>query len=174
MSQEDLKALAWNSLLDADMNYRYFGCLGSRLERANRRASIFVAVTASTTVSGWAIWGKEGFEWLWQAASAASALAALALPFFDLPNKLKSCSTLKGAWFSILRDYELLWAELDSLSEAAGRARLAVSMKEEKDLIELEAPFGKDVKLVRACQDDVIRARGLVSLDAKGNHNVSG
>jgi hypothetical protein len=153
--------LLWSALLGADLSGRYFGRLTVRYQRWDRGAKILIALTASTSVSGWAVWGTPGLDWVWKVLSATSAVVAVALPIIDPTTSLKATSNLKGAWVAILKDYELLWSELPMLSEQSAYDAYQRIMNEEKKLGELEAVFPRSRRLILDCQDEVCRARGL-------------
>ncbi len=153
--------LLWNALLGADLSGRYFGRLTVRYQRWDRGAKILIALTASTSVSGWAVWGAPGLDWAWKVLSATSAVVAVALPIIDPTTSLKTAANLKASWGSILGEYELLWSELPMLSERSAHDAYQRIMNEEKKLGELEAVFPRSSRLILECQDEVCRARGL-------------
>jgi len=156
-----VRHLIWDSMLSADLNYRYFGGLTARFQNWDRFAKILIAITSSTVVSGWAIWGKPGVDWIWHTASALACIVSLALPIFDPANSMKAASRLTGAWFSILKDYELLWTRVDTLDESEARKFCHTIQEEEKRLVEIESSLNKHRGLALRCEDEVRRSRGL-------------
>ena len=157
----ELRHLIWDLMLTADLNGRYYGYLATRYRSADHWAKVFVAITSSTAVSGWALWGTPGLDWIWKAASAAATLVAIALPIFDPANSMKTASRLTGAWYSILSDYSLLWTQVDEASESLVRKRCQAIMAEERPLAELEATLPKHRRLILHCEAEVRRAREL-------------
>jgi len=153
----------WNSMLDADLNHRYFGRLASRYKASDRWAKVFVAITSSTAVSGWAVWGTPGLDWIWKVASAMATIVAIAMPVFDPAASMKIASLLTGRWFSILSDYELLWARVDRMSESEADQACQVIAEAEKPLAEQETSLAKLPRLIRHCEAEVRRSRGLLS-----------
>ena len=157
----ELGRLIWKSLLDADMNYRYFGRCAARYQRWDLGLKIFLAAATSATVSSWAVWNLSGLSVAWKLLTGVSALVALSLPFINMPELLRAASSLRGAWFSILKDYEVLWSRVPDLDDGAARAEYGKIAEEEKKLAELETKIRRRRRLVLACQDEVCRARGL-------------
>lgn len=156
-----VRHLIWDSMLSADLNYRYFSGLAARFQNWDRFAKILVAVTSSTVVSGWAIWGKPGIDWIWHSASALACIVSLALPIFDPSNSMKAASRLTGTWFSIFKDYELLWTRVDALDESEAQKLCGAIQEEEKRLVELESTLNNHRGLARRCEDEVRWSRGL-------------
>lgn len=148
-------------MLTADLNYRYFGELAVRFQSRDRCAKFLMAATSSTSVSGWMIWGRPGWDWAWQALSGLTAVVAIALPVLDLPKSLRTSGTLHGRWFSIRSDYELLWARLDSLTDPDVCSKWKTIAEEEKRLVELESTIRTRNDLVLHCYDEVCKSRGL-------------
>jgi hypothetical protein len=154
-----IRRLIWESMLSADLNCRYFSQLVGRFQGGDRWSKIFVAATSSTVVSGWAIWGRPGLDWIWQGASGLAALVALALPIWDPANSMKVAAKLAGAWFSILKDYELLWTRVDELTEAQARELCERIQAEEKRVADLEPLLRENRRLARQCEEAVRRSR---------------
>jgi len=159
--ESSVRTLLWDSLLTADLNHRYYGALSDYLQRWDKRAKIFVAITSSTAVAGWAIWSEVGFNTLWTVAGGLAAVVAVAQPILDPARSIKTSGQLSGAWFSILRDYELLWTSVDSTNEDALRQSLAPIFLEEKRLMELETTLQKRKRIAQKCEAEVRRSRGL-------------
>ena len=76
---------------------------------------------------------------------------------------MKNASKLAGTWFSILKDYELLWTEVDGMTEQEARSRCERILAEEKKLAELEPLVRDSRRLARRCEEDVRRSRGLAA-----------
>ncbi|MDP2400823.1 MAG: hypothetical protein Q8M66_02490 [Actinomycetota bacterium] len=156
-----LRDLLWDSLLTADLNHRYHGTVSDYLQRWDKRAKIFVAIMSSTAVAGWAIWSNVGFSTVWTIAGGLAALVAIAQPILDPARSIKTSGQLSGAWFSILRDYELLWTTVDDSDDNNIRERLVPIFAEEKRLTELETTLSKRKRLARQCENEVRVSRGL-------------
>lgn len=156
-----VRRLVWESMLTADFKDRYFAALAARYQRQDRRAKIFVGVMTSATVSGWWLWGAPDINWIWQTASVLAAVVAIVLPILNPSGSLKTACSLGGSWYSLKRDYELLWTSVDDLTDEDGRARCQALMAQEKPLAEREVPLTTSSRLARKCQDEVFLARGL-------------
>lgn len=162
-SDSPVRTLIWKRMLTADLNYRYFGLRSARLQDWNRAAQLFVALVSSAGVSGWALWGRPGIDWIWQVLSALATVAAVAMPIVNLGSSVETASSLKGAWFGLLKEYELLWAQVDELLDAEALESCHFLASEEQRLVELEAAIREDCGLARRCEADVRRSRGLQS-----------
>lgn len=46
-SDSKIRALVWDSMLSADLSYRYFCELGAKFRSRDRAAKIFLAITSS-------------------------------------------------------------------------------------------------------------------------------
>jgi len=156
-----VRRLIWDSMLSADLNRRYFAALASRLRRQDMCAKVVVAAAASAAVSGWALWGTPGLDWVWESFSALAAIVAVALPICDPAKSMKTASTLSASWFAVMRDYELLWTKVDDLSETDGRSECQTMVTTEKALAEPETTLRQRRSLARRCEREVLLARGL-------------
>ncbi len=159
--ESSVAELVRTSMLDADLNVRYFARLASDYQKWDRTAKILIAVTSSAAVSGWAIWGQPGLDWIWQAASGVAALVAIALPIADPTSALKTASKLSGSWSALLREYEFLWARVDGLDEAAVQGEYRGISSKEDPLNEIDVSMPRRQKLLERCMRDVCIARGL-------------
>jgi hypothetical protein len=153
--------LIWDSMLSADLNRRYFAAVASRLQLQDRTGKILVAVASSTTVAAWVLWSQPGWNWTWQTFSVAAAIVAVALPILNLAAGMKTAGTLSGSWFAIMRDYELLWARGDGLSNEDALDACKAILSAEGPLAEQETTLSMHRSLLRRCEDEVRRSRGL-------------
>jgi hypothetical protein len=103
----ELKKAVWNSMLDADMNARYWKYLVERYSSRETILKIFLAVMASGTVAGWGIWDQ--YEIIWKVLSSVSALLAIALPILNYSKVIESMSELAGKWGELRIEYEDMW-----------------------------------------------------------------
>lgn len=160
MTQE-CRELVWRSMLTAELNFRYFGALGARYRTWDRSAKVLLAITGSTTVAGWSFWSMTEFSWMWKLASVVGAVVGLVLPIFDPAKTIETAERLHGAWFAILRDYEVLWSTVDEANETEGRHAIDRIVSEEKRLAEIEVTLRKHHGLARRCEKQVRQSRGL-------------
>ena len=161
--QSKIRIMIWNSMLSADLNYRYFSTLTGRFQSHDQWAKIFIAIFSSTVVSGWAIWGQPELNWIWHVVSGLAAILAIALPIWNPANSMKIASKLAGSWFSILKDYEVLWTEVDEIDERGARDKLKKIVDEEKRLSEVDTLLKVNRKISSDSEKAVRQARGLNS-----------
>ena len=155
-----IRRLIWDSMLSADLNHRYYGAFADLLQHWDRGAKIFVAIASSTAVAGWAVWSTPELSWIWHGAGALAAVVAVAQPVLDPTKSIKTAGQLTGAWFSILRDYNLLWASVHLVSETEALNQCQKIIEKEKLLAELEATLTTRRQLARRCEEEVRRFRG--------------
>src|SRR5262245_44733993 len=105
----------WKSMMDADLNARYWRYMGLRYTRREAWAKIFLAATASATVASWSLWAEVRF--LWQSLSVIAALISVAMPIIDVPRKISIITDAQGAWLQLMHDYEEIWRSRASLTE---------------------------------------------------------
>jgi hypothetical protein len=156
-----MKTDLWNSLLDAELNEKYWSHLSRRYYNRDKFVKIFLAVMASGTVASWGIWQK--FEIIWKTLSGLSALVAIALPILNLSKKINDLSQLSQKWTEIRSDYELLWLDFNKThknEEQIMREYKIIKAKENKTS-ELESNLPNDKKLIEKCYDEVLISRGL-------------
>nr|VFK17499.1 MAG: hypothetical protein BECKLFY1418C_GA0070996_103227 [Candidatus Kentron sp. LFY] len=92
--KHEIKADIWHSMLEADMNARYWKYLVHRYVERDKWLKIVLAVMAVGTVAAWGKW--EEAEWLWKILSTASAIIAMSLPFLDYQRKIEQMSEIAG------------------------------------------------------------------------------
>jgi hypothetical protein len=156
-------------MLNADLNCRYFHALSGRLRFWDQIAKIFVAVMSSAAVAGWAIWNEPGLDTAWHTAGGLAAIVAVALPILNPAKSANTASQLAGAWFSILRDYEMLWTRVDVAEEVELRDASERIISAEKPLSEIESALSLRRGLARRCENEVRQSRGLPSAGREGS-----
>ncbi|MFZ0959823.1 MAG: hypothetical protein WAO35_02880 [Terriglobia bacterium] len=151
--------LLWESMLDADMNARYWGRLARRYQRKEMGLKILLAATSSATVAGWALW--KGAPQLWQALSGFSALVAVALPILNYSQRIETMADLRAKWMHLRVEYDSLWAEWTSKRRAEPGRAFELLKGREVEFSKIEATLPRDRKLIRDCQQEVRRSRGI-------------
>ena len=149
----------WQHLLDADFNSRYWRCIVERYKRRDKTAQIFLAVTTSGTVAGWALWNE--LPAAWQTLSAASSLVAVALPILSYPSKVEVAADLFGRWTELCSEYERLWVSAQDGTREISDDQMSALARRENSNLSQEASFPLDRKLAARCQAEVKRRRGL-------------
>lgn len=160
---KEINKLLWESMLDIDMNYRYFGYLCRKYNNIELAAKIFVAITSSVSITSWSIWNKSeswiSFQLLWQILTGISALIAVAIPILNYSKLIDKMSNLRSSYFAILNEYEIVWINKKNLSCENIIDFLKMIKNKEKDLIPLESDIPNNRKLVLKCQKLVCKSR---------------
>jgi hypothetical protein len=149
----------WNSLLDAEMNVRYWSAMCHRYSRYDTCSRIFLAFTSSSTVAGWGFWSN--WPVVWKSLSGVSAIVAIVLTVVDLPKKVSRMSVLVARWKQSQIDYELLWRKDRDLTSAQSRSKYESCKHKEVVSTTEEQTLPHDSKLLKKCYDDVCNVRGL-------------
>lgn len=156
-----MKKTIWDSMLDAEMNQRYWQSLSNRYYTREQRTKIFLAVMASGTVASWGFWSQ--YELVWKILSSVSALVAIALPILNWPKMIENMGYLTEKWTRIRNDYELLWidAKVDTTDVNKIKKELKRIKNEESSLSQKEINLPNDSKLLLVCYEKVLSSRGL-------------
>jgi len=151
----------WESMLTADLNYRYWGHLGRRYSKLDRTARVFLALTSSSTVASWGFLIEQ--EMVWKLLSALSAIIAVSLPVFNWQATAETIVELRTGWLQILKEYEMLWMRIED--DAINADELQTTIKQlaaqEVEFDHKVANLPNDAHLKQICQDEVIASRGL-------------
>ena len=99
----EIKKAIRDSMLDADLNVRYWGHLSRQYYKTSRFIKIFLALIASGTVASWGFW--QDIELLWKILSGIAAVLAIILPILGLEKKIDTMSILKGIWIEVVNGY---------------------------------------------------------------------
>ena len=162
-----MRKAIWDSMLDADMNVRYWAELGRRYYKKDIRYKIFLAAMSSGTVASWSIWSEV--QVLWKILSAISALVAIALPILNWPKMIQSMGNVKQKWVDIKADCEILWVEVNSKKDQAVlKEEFKKIKKREATASQQETNLPKKDKLVDECCEEVLESRGLKSKQKGG------
>ena len=149
-----MKKIIWESLLDAEMNVKYWKGLTQRYLRRDKIMKIFVALTSSGTVAAWSIWSE--YPAVWKVLSATAAIVAILLPLLKYQKTIEITSKLSGKWWEVRNEYEQQWIDFknnEDISEL--RKRHSITKQKEVPLVEREANIPEDKKLLTKCFDDV-------------------
>ena len=163
----ELKKAVWESMLDADMNSRYWKALAARYSKRETVLKIFLAVMASGTVAGWGIW--EDYSQIWKLLSAISALIAIALPILNYQKVIQKLSELAGNWGELRIEYEDMWLEVKNQPDNQALVRTYKKFRATEKSLEKKEPknISDDKDLLQSCFDDVKKSRGLIKGDKK-------
>ena len=155
-----MRKIIWKSLLDAELNVRYWKRLVQRYTKYDRFLKVFLAAISSGTVAGWSLWGD--YPWAWKCLSSSSALVAIALPILNFQRQIESMSLLSGKWFELKVAYEEQWRKINDGSEAKQiEAAYNRTKKHEALLVQKETKLPHDEKLLHECFSEVKTAYGI-------------
>ncbi|HUN53996.1 MAG TPA: hypothetical protein VMU29_02450 [Smithella sp.] len=158
-----MRKIIWDSMLDAEMNERYWSKLSNRYYNREQKTKIFLAIMTSGTVASWSFWST--YEVLWKLLSAASALIAIALPILNWPKIIQSMNVLTEKWSLITNDYELLWLDVKKGVKEKDESRIKKELKnlmiKECTLSQKEVNLPDDPKLLKKCMNEVKKSRGI-------------
>jgi len=154
-----MRDLTWQSMLDADMASRYWGHIARRYRARETWLKIFLAVTSSGAVAGWALWAAVPA--MWKFLSGFSAVVAIGLPILDYSGKVATMVELQGKWSELSGTYDQLWAKYGDDPAGPEGGEISPLKQKEAELAKLGAVLPYDRELVRQCQAEVRRARGL-------------
>ncbi|HEY9073251.1 MAG TPA: hypothetical protein VIN67_03875 [Desulfobaccales bacterium] len=153
------KAL-WYSMLDADMNARYWSYLSRRFYNKDQYSKVFLAIMSSGTVASWGFWSDISI--VWKALSACSMLLAIALPVLNWQKMISNMGVLKQYWYEIKTDYEITWLALEQgKSESDIGEEYKKIKQKETEANQNETNMPHDKKLLWKCREEVLFSRGL-------------
>lgn len=157
----EIKKAIWDSMLDANLNVRYWGHLSRQYYKTSRSFQIFLALMASGTVASWGFW--QDIELLWKILSGFAAVSAITLPILRLENKIEKMSILKGKWIELENEYEFLRITMENknLNELEQEYKRIKDKEIEASKEEKTLPQPK--KLANKCYQEVLKSRGLKS-----------
>ncbi len=156
-----IKKAIWDSMLDADLNVRYWGHLSRQYYKTSRFFKIFLALMASGTVASWGFW--QDIELLWKILSGIAAVLAITLPILRLEKKIEEMSILKGKWIELKNEYEFLRITMENknLNELEQEYKRIKDKEIEVSKEEKTLPLKE--KLANKCYQEVLKSRGLKS-----------
>lgn len=102
-----------------DSKYKEY-CIGFKVEQfqhRDRNINLFLALTSSGSIAGWAVWDKYYF--LWAIIIAASQIINVIKPYFPFHKYIKDLNSKLIKIENINLDFEQLWFSLqtDKISE---------------------------------------------------------
>ena len=156
-----MRTAIWKSMLEADMNAKYWKYLVNRYSTRDKGFKIFLAIMASGTVAGWGLW--EDIPWLWKSLSSISAIIAISSPILNYQKSIEQMALLAGKWGELRIEYEDLWRQVRNHGEPEVLERAYKKFKKiESTLQEKETKLPEDKALIKICFEEVKKTRGLV------------
>ena len=148
----------WNSMLDAEMNVRYWETTCGHLSNLDRCIKFFVFLTSSgTAIAAWTIWASH--PTMWKILTGVSSVAAIYHQFFFSSERLRKSVALVAAWKEFAINYQLLWADDRELVSDKLWKDFQGTKRREAHID--ESLFKKDQRLLQKSFDNVKKARGL-------------
>ena len=137
-----MRKTIWESLLDAEMNLRYWKEKTAIFCSRDRLLKIALAILSSSAVAGWGLW--QDYPLIWKALSSLTAFIAIAMPFINYQKSIEIACDLCGKWSEIMNDYEHLWIEVNNAPESENLIEKYVSVKKkESSLVNRKHSFLK-------------------------------
>ncbi len=153
------KQAIWDSMLDADMNARYWGYLTRRYYNKDKYSKLFLAAMSSGTVASWGFWANV--EIIWKVLSAISALIAISLPILNYQKLIESIAEQKREWTHLKNEYESLWLSLKTKNQKEIVSEYKKIKVHETIKTKDESKLPYDRELIMSCYGEVLRSRGL-------------
>ena len=156
----------WTSMLDADLNARYWKYIGRKQFKKNRLLKIALAIVSVSTVA-FSHFINSYLKVPWQLIVAIAAVIAYILPILNWEQTLKDLSILTRLSTELQYEFEDLWAaieandenlDLQAVEEGYNRVR-----QKQRDVLLVLQSFGlpDDEDLIEACYSEVLSSRGL-------------
>ncbi len=155
-----MERTVWKSLLDAELNVRYWKYLTRRYHNREVILKIFLAIISSGTVASWSIWGE--FPGIWKVLSSLSAIIAIALPILNYQKLIETTSDLSSKWYALKIEYEDYWSKLENNRNSEPIDNLYKETKtKEISLSEKETKLPHNKRLIYKCYYEVKKSYGL-------------
>jgi hypothetical protein len=149
--------ILWDTLLDAEMNTRYWAKLTGVFTRNCRWLKFFVALTSSgTAIAAWSIWQTHPI--LWKGVASVSCVLSIYQSFIVPDDRVKKCATLAATWKELATRYNLLWIRDRDMTSAESNEEFSTMKIRESSLDETD--FTKNEKLLNEAYREVLKARG--------------
>jgi hypothetical protein len=154
------ESLIWRAVLDAKANVRYHDAYRERYELLNLGATLALAVTSLFAFLG-AVAMMEPFRAVWPVFIAATAALGVAAPILNYSERAARYVRLHSAWQEVELMWEVLWARADRSSPDL--VKEYEETKKKQHLLEGDnAGLRINKRLMRRCQEEVLRAEGLM------------
>lgn len=161
----ELERIAWNAILDSEMNALYYRYIARRYKIRDKFLQIFVAVLATSAVGSLQLWKLQiawfKWSWVWDILSLLAVIISVSAPFMNFSKISNKANTLRPIFQRFTSDYEDLWVQRNQLKENTFRKKLSSLKKLETDQTSHDSNMPRDKKLIEKCQDEIIKARGL-------------
>jgi hypothetical protein len=158
---DDIRRLVWDSLLSADYRARYYGHLASVMESFDENLTIGVTIASS---GAFVVIVTRLPWWVGAVVSLVAAVMSIILSVKKFGKLGESSATLHKGWSSIESDYEVLWAQADSLPKEELLTKWRQVKSREEALEEsLGMKFHLRRDLIEKSKQEVLEQRRLAS-----------
>jgi hypothetical protein len=152
----------WESLLDAEMNVKYWGYLAKRFMFREKVSKVVLALTTSSVLLSLSLWQRFPLGPI--ILGVANTVLAISLPTLNYSERIQTMATLRGSWSQLSVEFDRLWQRAENIDSSSkdefeNEFRLLKERTVQISVIETRLP--NDRELVRRCQQEVRRARGL-------------
>jgi len=100
----------WKELYQLRVHVNYLELYMEQSEFIDKSVNIFLSVTSSSSICGWAIWNKFGF--IWAVIIAASQLVSVVKQFLPYRTPQKAISGILREFEELLTFYEMKWFDV--------------------------------------------------------------
>jgi hypothetical protein len=160
MSTADREFLSdlYDSYRTSLMNMKYYGLRLSAFQRLNLMLELVVAIGASASVAGWAIWKIASGSVVWAVIAGTSALLAVIKPIAQISKQVERYSKLHSGHADVSFDLEALIREIRADGAVSDPIKHTYSrtMERIRVLVPQDDPRPSR-KLLKKCFDEVNR-----------------
>ena len=100
----------WKELYQLRVHVNYLEIYMERSERLDKAISIFLAITSSSSICGWAIWNR--FSFVWGMIIAISQLINAIKYFLPYRDRMKSLNKIVRDFDELLVLFEMKWFDV--------------------------------------------------------------
>jgi hypothetical protein len=100
----------WKELFQLRVHVNYLELYMEESELKDKSINIFLAVTSSSSICGWAIWNKYGF--IWAVIIAASQLITAVKQFLPFRTRLKTAGSIMRELEELSTFAEMKWFDV--------------------------------------------------------------
>lgn len=100
----------WKELFELRVHVNYLEIYMQQSEFRDKAINIFLAITSSSSICGWAIWNKYSF--IWAFIIAVSQLISAMKQFLPYRTRWKAISSILKELEELLNLYEMKWYDV--------------------------------------------------------------
>jgi len=109
-SANPYQARFWKELHQLRVHVYYLEIYHEKSELINKAINIFLAITSSSSICGWAIWSR--YDFIWAIIIALSQLINAIKHFLPYRNRLKSLRSILFEFEELLTSSEMRWFDV--------------------------------------------------------------